>query len=182
MPLKVSQASAVKKYDHFTIAAGGEFIAEAPLEPEIQGDGTNACSFLSLYIAELLLISNNSECGVTNVWASTATSIETVIRTAPDRFNSHRDVSKFYDVSEAYALLKKAGLIGTYSISEEFYANQTEQQAFMHGGKVALRNAIRSLQTSEATKVAVYTCGGYTFVVGCRFGDFFYRRHPSDTP
>ena len=67
---------------------------------EIPNDATNPCAFLAILIAhELRELENMS-------WRCVADTAESIIVTYPQVFNRFRDVSRHYDVMEAYSLLK----------------------------------------------------------------------------
>lgn len=166
IPLKVSQTSAVSNFDRSALVAG-----VALKEPAvIPNDATNGCAFLCLQIANLLL--QDGDCSAKeDEWKDTASLVEDVIVNSPKHFNRLRDVSKFYDVMEAYQLLRQGGCISSYNISEEMI---TQQPVYSQFGRSALTNAVKSLCTDDRkTRIGLYTCGGYIVLIGCKYGKLF---------
>ena len=162
--LKVSQASAVTMFDAKLAAIHNSFTSST----EIPGDGTNACSFLCLSIADILLSAEDDKpLLAANDWKRVAGLAERIIHSAPVKFNCLRNVGKFYDAIEAYSLLRDAGLIGEYDVSEEFYKDQTKHQVFSRFGKNALRMTLQDLYRTASVGIAFHICGGYTILVGC---------------
>ena len=106
-------------------------------------------------------------------WKQFALVVEGIIVTTPTCCNRLRDVSKYYDVIEAYQLLKGGGLIASYSISEEMITLLT---VFSHSGRSALVCGVTSLYNSENPKVAIYTCGIYILLIGCNCREFYTGR------
>ena len=66
-------------------------------------DATNCCEFLSIGICDRLLNSDKSQNQQT--WETVREVVENVICQHPSCVNEHRDVSSFYDVQEAYAIM-----------------------------------------------------------------------------
>ena len=166
IPLKVSQSSAVASYDHEVLSAGCELKEMAV----IPNDGTNACVFLCLLISDRLYRDGERPLSE-DCWRDTASLVEEIIVTSPSSFNRLRDLSKFYDVMEAYQLLRKDGLIAKYTISEEMVPRQ---RVYSQTGRAALMDAVTSLYKGDnKSRMALYTCGGYIVLVGCRSGELF---------
>ena len=162
--LEVSQASAVAMFDAKLAAINNSDTSS----PEIPGDSTNACSFLCLSIADILLSAEDVNPWLAaNNWKRVTGLAELIIHSAPVKFNCLRNVGKFYDAIEAYSLLKDAGLIGEYEVSEEFYKDQTKHQVFSRFGKNALRMTLQDLYRTASVGIAFHICGGYTILVGC---------------
>lgn len=166
IPLNVSQTTAVAPYDQSAILAGGEL-----KEPhEIPNDATNACAFLCLLISDRLYRDEDSVWSE-DCWKKTTSVVEEIIITSPGSFNRLRDVSKFYDPLGAYQLLRKGGLISNYTLTEEMVE---QQRVYSQQGRRALMDAVTSLQRGDGRpRIALYTCGGYIVLVGCRAGEFF---------
>lgn len=91
---------------------------------------------------------------------------------APRKFNSLREVSKKYDVLEAYSTLRKGGIIGSaYEYSEEILEPRS---VYSPEGRSAFVKGVRRLSTrDDVPRVGIYTCGGFTFLIGCKAGHFF---------
>ena len=77
-----------------------------------------------------------------------------------------------YDVVEGYTILKQAELVTTeYNLHEQLLALHP---AFTKNGRNALLQALTKLARENApVSVAIYTCGGYIFLVGCLSDNVF---------
>lgn len=97
---------------------------------------------------------------------------ETVIRTYPQQFNAYRDIAKTYDVAEGYAILRRAKLVyAEYQLYEELVS---PYHAFTKKGRQALTDGVSKLSQDKAPlKIAIYTCGGYIFLIGCHCEQLF---------
>lgn len=107
IPLSVSQSTALGRHEEL-VAAGA-----TPLYQDIPGDATNSCAFLSVLIAELFAVKGsdvNSSFEGTQ-WNALSGEIDNIILAQPNRFNPVRDIKRLYDVSEAYAILRKAKIL-----------------------------------------------------------------------
>ena len=161
--LSVSQNTAVATHDSF-IAAG------AAVSQGIPNDGTNSCSLLAVVIADRILKQEiklpNSE-GGGDAWLEVVNMIDDVILEAPSQFNAFRSTAKFYDALEAYSILEKAAILKSkYEMFEELLELE-EQIVFTRKARIALVNAVSKLgKGSEVTKIAIYSCGGYSFIIG----------------
>ena len=168
IPLSVSQATAVNHHDNL-VAAGA-----TPLNVDIPNDATNSCSFLSVIITDLFVKegTNVTPSFDNSKWDSLARKIDNIIITMPGRFNPFRSTGKMYDVSEAYAILRNAEIVPKkYELREEII---TPQAVFSKTGREALLKAVHSISTDHrGTKIAIYSCGIYIFVVGCQSKQLF---------
>lgn len=166
IPLKVSQTTAVARHDQSAILAGGEL--KAP--QVIPNDATNACAFLCLLISDRLYQDDNSKWSE-DCWKLRTSVIEEIIVDSPRSFNHLRDVSQFYDALEGYQLMRNGGLLNCYTLTEEIMG---QQRVYSQEGRCALIDAVTSLQRGDGKlRIALYTCGGYIVLVGCRSGEFF---------
>lgn len=105
--LKVSQATALEKFD-VRVATGMEKhckIRESMTTPS--NDGTNACAFLSVGVAESILHDIETEAFFENL----PKAVEVIILSLPEKINEHRDMGKTYDILEAYQILRRQQLI-----------------------------------------------------------------------
>jgi hypothetical protein len=57
-----------------------------------------------------------------------------------------------------------------YYLTEEITAGYG---VFTARGRLALVNAMEKLFNKYAYNVGIYTCGAYTFTVGCKYGQYF---------
>ena len=168
--LAISQSSAVEQYD--------QLVAEnaLPVTSVIVGDATNSCSFLSVLVAERVLAERHDEnlpslSVALDEWQFFGENISDLLFTMPARFNRYRDIERMYDVHEAYSILRKANIVqGTYDLFEEII---TSSPVFTKNGRELLCKAVGKLAESNTAKVAIYTCGMYIFVIGCRLGRLF---------
>ena len=165
IPLKVSQTSAVADFDRSLLTAGRQLRKGLDMIPN---DATNGCAFLCLQVTDRLI--QDWDCSsVEERWESAVSLVEDIVFRSPEKFNRLRNVASFYDVMEAYQLLRKGGLIGTYTMTEEMVS---QQRVFSQQGRSALVSAVNSLKDTK-TRIGLYTCGGYIMVrglSGVRFG------------
>lgn len=98
--------------------------------------------------------------------------VDEIIIHAPRQFNPLRDRSKKYDVLEAYSILTEGGLVqSTYEYTEEILV---AQRVYSPEGRHAFLNGVKRLSTiNEMPQVGIYTCGGYTVIVGYKEGRYF---------
>ena len=170
IPLAVSQSTSVEQHDQ--LAAEGAI----PMSNVISEDATNSCSFLSVLIAERILEERRDD-NLPNLnaaldeWQVFCENVNNLLLTMPNRFNCYRDINRMYDVHEAYTILRKANIVkGSYDLFEEIIASS---RVFTKKGRGSLCEALGKLAESSAAKVAIYTCGIYIFVIGCRSGRLF---------
>lgn len=156
IPLSVSQSTAVECHDKL-VAAGA-----IPLNKGISNDATNSCAFLSVLIADLFVgQSGNVTLPALDTvkWSVLVKQIDKIVLTMPNRFNLFRNIERMYDVSEAYAILRKAN-----NLSREF--EFTEELVSPH-------HVFSKCAASEPNNTAIYSCGGYVFVLGCKSNQLF---------
>ena len=98
--------------------------------------------------------------------------IDKIILTQPTRFNPVRDVTRLYDASEAYTILRNTNIL---SRELDFYEEiVTSHGVFSKDGQGTLFKAVNALSTACAvTNVAIYSCGRYIFVIGCHDDHYF---------
>ena len=97
-------------------------------------------------------------------WRCVADTAESIIVTYLHVFNRFRDVSRHYDVMEAYSLLKNHNCLpgNCYGLTEELpYADD----ALSDIGKTQLLEAI-TLLASKCPSFGFYTCDSFIFLVG----------------
>ena len=168
IPLSVSQTTAVDRHD--TLVAAGA----TPLNADVPNDATNSCSFLSVIITDLFVEegTNVTSSFDTAKWDLLARRIDNIIITMPRQFNPLRSTGVMYDVSEAYAILRNADIVPTeYELREEIV---TPHSVFSKTGREALLKAVHAISTDQGgTKIAIYSCGIYIFVVGCQSKQLF---------
>ena len=158
--LKVSQTTAVENVDRELQKThdGNYEQSTCYTNLEIPDDATNACAFLAILIAhELRELENMS-------WRCVADTAESIIVTYPHVFNRFRDVSRHYDVMEAYSLLKNHNCLpgNCYGLTEELpYADD----ALSDIGKTQLLEAM-TLLASKCPSFGFYTCDSFIFLVG----------------
>lgn len=169
IPLSVSQSTAVECHDKL-VAAGA-----IPLNKNISNDATNSCAFLSVLITDLFVGQSGN---VTLPALDTAKcsvlvkQIDEIVLTMPNRFNLFRNIERMYDVSEAYVILRNANILSReFEFTEELIS---PDHVFSKKGRDALLRAVSTLcAASKPSNVAIYSCGGYVFVVGCKSNQLF---------
>ena len=134
-------------------------------------DGTNACSFLAMKIADVVL-----NASIADAFSPLLPEIaEEVIWQLPFSINSQRDVTHLYDAQETYQLLNRLGLLQSeYDLSEEL----SSVPAFSTAGRQELARATTKLCAS-GDFLSLYTCSPYIFIVGSLGGyPFLLDTHP----
>lgn len=164
--LKCSQSTAAEQFFDLN--------ASIRCGENIPNDGTNSCAFLSVLIMDKLISEGDDLPETIDEWEEIAESVADIITNAPSRFNHLRDISKEYDAVESYNLLTKAGLMtSAYEFSEEFLI-VPNSKLYSQEGRSFFLKAVRELHTTDdIPRVAVYTCGGYAFIIGCKASRFF---------
>ncbi|KAJ8019088.1 Serine/threonine-protein kinase BCK1/SLK1/SSP31 [Holothuria leucospilota] len=163
--LNFSQGTALQQIDQ-QIAVG---ISNNALSSEDQGhvesylrkhDGTNACAFLTVQIADNIIAKGIQ---ADNVSAHLGAFAEDIILNLPVKINKFRDRSRMYDPMEAYKLLAEHGLLSSaYDFSEELpYANTV----FSLQGRQNLHKKLSKL--SEKDFVAIYVSSPIVLTIGC---------------
>lgn len=119
--LKVSQASSLEAFD-CNVAKIAANDANFPKLSHPDNDGSNACAFLSVQIADKIHCLHQDQKGRNSgVWQCICDVAERVITESPCLINPHRKVEEFYDAQSAYKLIKNIGVpIDEYEFSEEF--------------------------------------------------------------
>lgn len=162
--LTVSQSTAVECHDKL-VAAGA-----VPLD-NVSHDATNSCAFLSVIITDLFLAEHRPALGA-DKWKMLAKEIENSILTSPCRFNPLRNIQQMYDVEEACVILRNAKIVTRkFELREELL---TPHEVFTKKGRDALMQGVQALYTGDnETRIGIYTCGGYIFVIGCQSNQMF---------
>ena len=116
--LKVSQASAEEQFDEQLASQfeerGSNNIVQMNSTPS--NDGTNACTFLSVAVADIIFMLDKGD----ESFARLAESVEQTIWFLPEKINAHRDVAKNYDAMEAYIILQSLHIVTSlYELYEE---------------------------------------------------------------
>ena len=138
----------------------------------IDNDGTNSCTFLAVLLADVLISDGEELPTQIDEWEELAQKVSVIIMKAPRKFNHLRDINRKYDVLEAYGRLRDGKLTKPgYEFTEEIL---TANRMYSPEGRRALIDGITRLFTvDDVPGVALYTCGGYTFLIGCKNGKFF---------
>ena len=173
--LKVSQATALEEFDA-RVAAGMEKhckTKESMTTPS--NDGTNACAFISVAVAESILHNTETEAFFENL----PKAVEVTILSIPEEINEHRDMGKNYDILEAYEILRRQQLIRfPLQFSEELpYADGV----FTYEGREKLFTKLCALGAERF--VAIYTSDPFVLTIGCYKGKpFMIDTHPVAPP
>lgn len=175
-PLKVSQATAVQQFDERIAIELNETERKDPqqLESSLTNDGTNACSFFSVKIADRILSESFSTGG--DFFADLAKVAEETIWQLPTVINEHRDVGKMYDAMEAYDILNKQQILtSSYDFSEELPFADT---VFSYDGRQKLHSKLHDLGKNDF--VAIFTSEPLVLTIGCLGGKpYIIDTHPA---
>ena len=163
--LKVSQSSALEIKDA-EVAANCANGKSAPGFLQVQNDGTNACAFLAIKIADRIINVFDEKIPVDGL-KKIAQTVEEVIWFLLTAINNFRQVEEIYDVLSAYAILNHGNLLATpYEFSEELpYADHI----FSPVGRERLFSKLKELG-GKTKFTALYTCEPYILLVGCLEG------------
>ena len=149
-PLLVSQASVTEAID--VEYAKGLKVNEANTSETL-----NACSFLSLLIAEKIISSTGEEVNVANV-------TQDIILNFPKRSNEKREHDRHYSIDEAYKLLLSSVSIKPHEFTVEIMCQQEKE---IHLAKEDLCHKLSALLEvhADAPFSAMYTCPPYVFTI-----------------
>ena len=169
VPLSVSQSAAVECHDKL-VAAGA-----IPLNKNIPNDATNSCAFLSVLTTDLFVgQSGNVTLPAldTAKWSLLVKQIDEIVLTMPNRFKLFRNIERMYDVLEAYVILRNTNILSReFKFTEELVS---PHPVFSKKGCDALLRAVSKLcPASKPSNAAIYSCGGYVFVFGCKSNQLF---------
>ena len=175
--LKVSQGTAIEEFDQQIAARLMETAEHEDLKSPVQvesaltNDGTNACAFISVKIADILL----GECTAGGeFFAVLAKVVEDTIWNLPAEINAHRELHNTYDTLEAYAIRNKLNLVGSYEFSEEL---PFADPVFSFQGRERLHTALCHLGRNDF--IAIFTSDPFVLTIGCRDGrPFIIDTHP----
>jgi hypothetical protein len=157
--LKVSQATAISNVDQ-ELQKEQENVGDQ----DIQDDATNACAFLTVLMAHELHEANEMS------WDDLVTTVESIIVTEPHVFNRFRDVYQYYDVVEAYTLLKINNCLpDRYAFTEEL---PYKDGALSEIGKERLLKAMTAV-ASQCPSFGFFTCEKFIFLIGSYNSDMF---------
>lgn len=167
--LKVTQSTAIEQMDRQVANKLSIENDNIPIQSPgllVTNDGSNACAFLSVKIADRII----HELGphISDV-ASLAEMVEEVIWILPERINAKRDMSRFYDVSEAYSILcKEAVLNSQYDFFEEL---PFADCIYSFDSRSRLHERLCILGQADFT--AIFSSVPYILVIGCTGGRAF---------
>ena len=162
--LNVTQSTATELNDRrvaFKLQCSDENQFESSEQASVvSNDGTNACAFLSVKIAEKIIhgLDGNSPNITTLVPC-----IEEVIWYLPGHINTKRDMTRFYDVMEAYTMLSNEQLLDSgYDLYEEL---PFDDCVYSFDGRRKLHEKLCCLGQTDFT--AVFSSEPYVVVIGC---------------
>ena len=173
--LKVSQATALEEFDARVAAGMEEHCKTKESMTTPSNDGTNACAFISVGVAESILHDTETEAFFENL----PKAVEVTILSIPEEINKHRDMGKNYDILEAYEILRRQHLIRfPLQFSEELpYADGV----FTYEGREKLFTKLCALGAERF--VAIYTSDPFVLTIGCYKGKpFMIDTHPVAPP
>ena len=172
--LSMSQESAMESYNLHAAQA----IANSVM-PSLQlptNNGSNSCAFLSLAIcdditSQLTAIAPN-DLSEEEFSFMLKTAAERQILHLPSSVNQVRDVKKFYDISEAYAIMKNSKiLLYEYDFYEKIQ-DPEENDFLKKSGSEAFTRSLKEL-ADEETVLAVFSLDKYCFTIGVAKGKLF---------
>ena len=149
VPLKVSQNSAIERYDMQVAAGQDDRKDNLPLN-----DGVSACSFISV-----VHNCNAQDYLIKSIIQDTERSITDL----PLYFNAHRNTERLYDAQEAFKILRQADVIGNDSQLTEVL---TSHCLYTESGRKTFMDAMEKLQnemlsSQRKASVAIYMFGQY---------------------
>lgn len=107
--LAMSQSTVVEQYSRDVAANIQDNSYQSACEEghaPLLDDATNCCAFLSIGICDRLQrVLNSDKSQNQQAWETVREVVENIICQLPSLVNEHRDVSSFYDVAEAYAII-----------------------------------------------------------------------------
>lgn len=168
--LNVTQSTATELNDRrvaYKLQCSEENQLESPKQVGvINNDGTNACAFLSVKIADRIIhgLNDNS----LNI-AILVPSIEEVIWSLPGHVNAKRDMASYYDVMEAYTILSNEALLN--SENDLYEELPFDDCVYSFDGRTKLHEKLCFLGQTDFT--AVYSTVPYVMVIGCAGGRAF---------
>ncbi|XP_044174668.1 uncharacterized protein LOC114958392 isoform X2 [Acropora millepora] len=151
-------------------------------EPLVTNDGSNACAFLSVKIADTIIHELGAH--ISDI-ASIAEMIEEVIWFLPQKINGKRDMTRFYDVSEAYSILWKATVLNSeYDFFEELpFADciySFDSRRRLHERLCILGQADFTAIFSSVPYILVIACiGGRALIIDTHTGSLIVGRDKS---
>ena len=162
--LKVSQYTSVENVDQQLQHALQMNDQQHVCDVEIPDEATNACSFLTIMIAHEMHETEEMP------WNFVAETAEITLVTFPRILDKFRDIALFYDIMEAYTLLKNNNCIpDCYYFTEELpYADH----ALSETGKEKLHNAMMKVASNDRV-LGFFTCRNYIFLVGSYNSEMF---------
>lgn len=126
-------------------------------------DGTNACVFNSIVVAEW--IRKNEKLSQLPInWEIFKKAVEEIIISVPELINDARDPSAWYTVEEALDILRFKGIVGSQLRSEQVMMSLSG--VITKDGKESLLDGLKTLHRRRPVQ-AVYTCPPLSFLVSC---------------
>ncbi len=164
--LPISQKSALEE-SHCLAArkfqAGSSVLpaSQKQMAQEVSNDGTNSCVFLCLKICDKLMKSTYTEDTLSSNISDVTVDI---INTYPFELNPHRDISKKYDILEAYTIMNTNAHIGHFDFTEEL---PFADGVFAKQSRTNLERKLQSLANKNSDFYSIYTCEPYSIVIRC---------------
>ena len=183
--MKVTQTTAIEQMDHqvaIKLSVENDNIEIQSPEPLVTNDGSNACAFLSVKIADTIIHELGAH--ISDI-ASIAEMIEEVIWFLPQKINGKRDMTRFYDVSEAYSILWKATVLNSeYDFFEELpFADciySFDSRRRLHERLCILGQADFTAIFSSVPYILVIACiGGRALIIDTHTGSLVVGRDKS---
>ncbi|KAK3712178.1 hypothetical protein QZH41_005805 [Actinostola sp. cb2023] len=169
MKLKISQNTALEQTDYDVARKCSEGINQIwprPVNAAPSNDGSNACAFLSVKIADRLIHEFDAKSSDVTILTEM---VEETIWFLPERINDRRDLSKHYDVMEAYEILSNANVLNSkYEFTEEL---PFADGVYSFEARKKLHSKLCSLGQKDFT--AIFSTNPFIIVIGCAGGKAF---------
>ena len=146
-PLKIHQGSALIKIQESHVRAGTD---DAINFQRPKNDGTNACAFLSLKIAESILFDREK------IASERQSEVEKIIDRFPSKLDGLRDIDERYTVEDAHDILHAGKLLSPCELTKL----SRDHAVFSEEGKAELSGMIE-----VDGNVCIVTVPDFTFVV-----------------
>ena len=142
------------------------------MECALNNDATNACAFLSVKIADVIL---SKVITGKNIFEGLPKAIEDTIWHLPEEINARRELQRMYAAMEAYIIMREHNIVtSSYDFSEELPFVDT---VLSFEGREKLHRKLCDLGSKDF--LAVFTCEPLVLTLGCHDGKpYMIDTHP----
>ena len=152
--LKVSQATALEEFDARAAAGMEESFKLKESVTSPSNDGTNACAFLSVGVAESILYDTETEAFFENL----PKAVEVTILSLPEEISEHRDMGKTYDILEAMKFFVDNRLLNIQKNSLKNSPLQTEYLSMKEEKSFSLNYVLLVPSTLLQFTLVIHLC------------------------